>query len=593
MSAFLAATFTTLAISAWSAHFATDFRTTIVLLVIYAVAYGFQRWLFEEHFVKADATKKSLEETAIFFAGELVEPNAGVSVENQALEKVFHPLKQAGTRIGFIAIIVLVGLARYSLGVELKFADLILIVSAILIVPAISANHFLPPLALSAVAVLLDLNWLAVPYAISFLATLVFYRYLELSEKGVVASQSASRFRVLAQSALVFAAIVGAVNLAVPEHDKQSGQLAKVAEKLNEVQYKASELAARKVTEAASKQPAKRSLQQSLPSRLSKHSTQQGLTSMQQQGSARSAEPSAELNKLAQMPLPQPPNGGKDLEKEENLYGGQSEASLNPENMPGGNSQIHSGEDPLKKAQQLLDAAQKMSAAAGSGQPQLQLQRQEQKSRTAPQSAPGVANEAAPSESSNSGPSSANATTAIAAVSPNLTETGSQQPTESMTEAPAADEPPPPKKELFSEGMLKRLFMGLAVLAAILFLRKLPAKADPKKQKKVRLSRERRRKLSTELEAIESKKLDPREEVIARYHYYLKIMEAVEVPREEYLPPEDYNDRVRKLFPPIEPSTSALTHIFCDTYYGQFEVKPQDLSSCRQSTVVVSRFFSI
>jgi hypothetical protein len=139
--------------------------------------------------------------------------------------------------------------------------------------------------------------------------------------------------------------------------------------------------------------------------------------------------------------------------------------------------------------------------------------------------------------------------------------------------------------------MLKRFFVLLAFGLVAVFLSRIPWRTQGGRGKAVKLTRERRRRVMAELAALDQLKISPREEVIARYNFFLRFMELVQFPREDYLPAEDYNEQLKASYPPLAPHGDSLTGTFCDVLYGEADIQPARVAGFRKSLDSVLKHF--
>ncbi|HUP56264.1 MAG TPA: DUF4129 domain-containing protein, partial [Bdellovibrionota bacterium] len=132
----------------------------------------------------------------------------------------------------------------------------------------------------------------------------------------------------------------------------------------------------------------------------------------------------------------------------------------------------------------------------------------------------------------------------------------------------------------------------LAAVAIYLFRRKLKKQADPAKVNRSQLAREQRAEILHALREITRRKLSPREEIIARYDLFCRIMEMARTPREPSLPPTDFHRRIGYLHPKIEGGSKRITESFCDTFYGELDVAEERLRDCRSAVKDVFHHFA-
>ncbi len=167
-------------------------------------------------------------------------------------------------------------------------------------------------------------------------------------------------------------------------------------------------------------------------------------------------------------------------------------------------------------------------------------------------------------------------------------------------EAPTREENAPKEESrpLLDEKQLQLLYSALRALLAIaalamvgVLLWKLLYRGDPNKPRKVKLMRGTRLALKEELRALEDRKLTAYEEVIARYKIFLSIMDAVQRPKPEHLPPNEYYQVLACEFPHLVSHTQRITTVFSDSFYVEIEVSDGELQGFRRSVHQVAKFF--
>ncbi len=133
----------------------------------------------------------------------------------------------------------------------------------------------------------------------------------------------------------------------------------------------------------------------------------------------------------------------------------------------------------------------------------------------------------------------------------------------------------------------KHVIVAFLLLLAIVWYalgNKLP---QQKKQKsiKMRLSKADKDALKAMLNEIDAKNLKPRDEIIAKYHAFLDLMEWRNSPREMWCPPEIYCDDLSKTWPKQHNVFSTITQSFSNVYYGMQEPTPEEIKRFRGAFV--------
>jgi hypothetical protein len=171
---------------------------------------------------------------------------------------------------------------------------------------------------------------------------------------------------------------------------------------------------------------------------------------------------------------------------------------------------------------------------------------------------------------------------------------GSSGATASAVPISGALAPPKPKEEPsdWLEWLLTPAALVLVAAAIYWFRRKMAKQADPKKLARRQLGEEQKHEIANALKLLAGRKLPARQEVIARYDLFLRMMEMAHTARETYLPPTDFHRRVRLLHPPIEPHSRSITDSFCDVYYGDQSVSPERLKGMRTALQQIFTHFT-
>lgn len=132
--------------------------------------------------------------------------------------------------------------------------------------------------------------------------------------------------------------------------------------------------------------------------------------------------------------------------------------------------------------------------------------------------------------------------------------------------------------------ILRRIAVCLAlVLVAVYISKLLRKKVNPEEihPSAVELSAEERAKLKKEWKELRKLKLTTREEVIACYHFFLKVMSSLGHERPESLPPYEYATELKPFFSAQSGSIAGVTDVFCDVFYGKEDPVSADLSRFR------------
>lgn len=94
------------------------------------------------------------------------------------------------------------------------------------------------------------------------------------------------------------------------------------------------------------------------------------------------------------------------------------------------------------------------------------------------------------------------------------------------------------------------------------------------------------------LKKLFSSEIPSRDQVIQAYSVFLELMEEVDLPKAEYLPPTHYDLLVRRKYPDIGNQSFHITQLFCDCFYGEKDPSPEELAPYRESILGVIDHFS-
>lgn len=136
------------------------------------------------------------------------------------------------------------------------------------------------------------------------------------------------------------------------------------------------------------------------------------------------------------------------------------------------------------------------------------------------------------------------------------------------------------------------LYLGGIYLLFMLFT-KFAEKPREETKPAGRLNRDEKRALMTELKAMQERPLSPAEEVVRRYHLFLKMMELVQYPRSREITPIRFADDVVVRFPHLKKPVPFLSEIFCQVFYGKLEVNGETLKEFRDQFRLVFRQFGL
>jgi hypothetical protein len=154
------------------------------------------------------------------------------------------------------------------------------------------------------------------------------------------------------------------------------------------------------------------------------------------------------------------------------------------------------------------------------------------------------------------------------------------------------DKPPekPPEKLLTEDQikMLVRLFKFVLAMCVVgLFLKiLLPYTQKPKapeEDKPQRASKQKRSLIYRQLQDLAKIKLSPQEEVIKKYQIFLETMDSVELGKHPSLPPTHYLADLVKDLPSLRQDFETITYAFCDVLYGEKKPEPERLRDYRNS----------
>ncbi|MEQ1875328.1 MAG: hypothetical protein ABL958_01690 [Bdellovibrionia bacterium] len=148
--------------------------------------------------------------------------------------------------------------------------------------------------------------------------------------------------------------------------------------------------------------------------------------------------------------------------------------------------------------------------------------------------------------------------------------------------------PPPPPEDVLKKyyTLLKALGVVLAIFLAVLFVVKLLRKKDvddDEEESNKKTLEETKRSVRGDLKKLNAVKLTARQEVLKKYHLFLRFMAAVEHAREEHVPPTLYANEVSSTFPALGSDIERINSIFCETLYGDREVSETALKTYNSS----------
>lgn len=148
-----------------------------------------------------------------------------------------------------------------------------------------------------------------------------------------------------------------------------------------------------------------------------------------------------------------------------------------------------------------------------------------------------------------------------------------------------------PRAPLIAPKLLNKLFSFLkfvgwvlGVFFVILVLRKLFKKIDPEKEEAEKEEKWKWNEIQDcldELEFLKRKKLSAREEIIAYYQLFLKMMSITQIPRPDFLPAESYSKKLEARFPNLKDSLRLTSKCFSRAFYSLLHVSDEDLESFR------------
>ena len=136
------------------------------------------------------------------------------------------------------------------------------------------------------------------------------------------------------------------------------------------------------------------------------------------------------------------------------------------------------------------------------------------------------------------------------------------------------------------------MLLALAAAGLIYYYVKKQMRADPNRIRRAqRLGGNLRREVQAAIDEIAKRQLSPREEVIATYQVFLKVMDAAGHGRQTFLPPDHYCFSMNEVFPTLGKDFHRITDVFSETLYGERNVQPPALGEFRLSFKEVIRFF--
>jgi hypothetical protein len=493
------------------------------MIFFYAAALFFQKWSFDTRFM--DERSPALEADRIMFAGEAIETDAEAEVEKRALDRVLQLSVQVKLRIATVAMIGAFVLLTMNHSLHVHFSLLLQVLTALMLLPALTPNHFILPLLVNLLAV--GYSYVRSPqpdllqysgYLFLFLASILGFgnvlREIRQSRAhpisiGALTGRSIGTAFHLGMSYLLLTAVVDHI---IPHpYVPKPGQPSDIGSRVDQI---------------------KTMIGKAVPG-------------------------------LARPELGTPKPGGRGSVEIPNLAAGKEMPKLTPE-------EIRAAQDYLKSmAQKMRDEGLPEPVPGATGGPRLPDPSPEQ-SRAAYEAVLERMREAIRKEEGAPGGGER--------------EPGSVPKPERSVSWPDLDQ----LLDALNPFLLATFVVGVGVY----FRRRLKKKADPKTDAHAQLARLQRQEIQRQMRDLSRRKLSPREEVIARYDLFLKIMELARTPRESYLPPQDFALRVQYVHPRLEAQASCITAAFSDVFYGGLDVQPKLVSAMRGAVGEVFEYFA-
>lgn len=161
---------------------------------------------------------------------------------------------------------------------------------------------------------------------------------------------------------------------------------------------------------------------------------------------------------------------------------------------------------------------------------------------------------------------------------------------QSKSKPPSNDVPVKTKNH---QKIIEKALVFLAFCMACLFISKLLRKRvrpeDISGETFPELSADERALLKKEWKELQKRSTSAREEVIACYHFFLKLMTALGHTRPESLPPYEYATGLHVVFPVESKAIYGITDIFCDVFYGRENPEPSGMKSFRDQFQMICR----
>ncbi|MFM8269892.1 MAG: hypothetical protein ACKN9V_06850 [Pseudomonadota bacterium] len=147
-----------------------------------------------------------------------------------------------------------------------------------------------------------------------------------------------------------------------------------------------------------------------------------------------------------------------------------------------------------------------------------------------------------------------------------------------------------PKKLNLGFSLISKMIISAFFFIAMKIIWQFLRKVDPRKEKAEQEEQNRREAFNhclDELAALRKKKMSPREEIIAFYRLFLKMMSCTPKARPDFLPSESYSENLERDLPKINESLRITNTLFSRTLYSILPISDSDLLFFRRHIQVL------
>ena len=568
---------------------------------LFSAALFFQWLLHEEESLRlADPARLGDEDSRerVFFAGNELETDVEASIENSTLRDALGAGQQLKIRLGMMALfgIFLYWVFRGHVAVQMAMAFPIL--AALSIVPAMSLNHFMLPLAAATFGALAgslgehsteSLSFRAL-FVLGLAASLWAYRRVELefreTERGALPALLPRQWLAPAGAAGAFLVICFGLNAIVPRFEPR--KLSKPPAAPSESERKIVELLAKHLVKPPT--PGTGSFADALAKQAAQGagagSALSGLSPSDLAAARALAQAMSKIGGGAGEPPPLPQEGRGEAPEPGGAGQGfprtreEAQALLKQfadlDMGHGASPNTNSGAPPAAPARPPTAQApipQLASPQLPSNDAELARTLAAARELLGKPGAQGANSNPAGAGAANGAPAPGAQTASAAPGAPGTPASAASapDPAEDSAALPRPDRDPTTRlaNRLWWVLRLSLLLSALLIVGA--FVRKLllrPRTADDGAERRSRVSRRERRAIQTALSRLEQAPLSARDEVLARYALFLRAAALRDRPKEDWLPPTDFGVRIGEAFPPVAESSHVVTDIYCETAYA-------------------------